>query len=243
MNSNQSEPANSLEEMMMPLEGNDDPEPEPVPGPESREKKSTAIADSAAPPQQEEAPRSESSTHSASGAPSGDATCSNANAALQPDLMMANCHLTYLDPNAKGYFFMAIKDKTYTKSWVNQDLNAVKNDLIRYNQQGYGIYVAVNEIDHSGRRKQENVTRIRAVFEDNDTPHAVPPVYPLQPSFEVESSPGKFHRYWVLNDAMTKADFAEVTKTLIRTCHSDPACKDPNRVLRLAGFYHPALLR
>lgn len=157
---------------------------------------------------------------------------------LQPDGVMAQAHLRYLDPNAKGYFFIAIKDKGYTKSWVNKAFDAVQKELIHYNQQGYGIYVTVNEIDSSGQRKAENVTRIRAVFEDNDTPHAAPVTYPLQPSFEVESSPGKFHRYWLVKDEMSQDTFKAVAKSLIQLCHSDPVCKDAPRVLRLAGFYH-----
>lgn len=188
----------------------------------------------------EEAPQSASSSpmNSHPGTLLGGLTQGDATLSLQPDLRMAYCHLIYLDPNAKGYFFMAIKDKSYIKSWVNKAFNAVKNELIDYNQRGYGIYVTVNEIDSSGHRKAENVTRIRAVFEDNDTPHAVPVTYPLQPSFEVESSPGKFHRYWLVKDEMTQDNFKAVAKSLIQLCQSDPVCKDAPRVLRLAGFYH-----
>ena len=63
------------------------------------------------------------------------------------------------------------------------------------------MYVTVNETDGTGRTV-DNITRARAVFEEQDTPNKPPATYPLEPHIEVESSPGKFHRYW-LADGLT----------------------------------------
>ena len=162
-------------------------------------------------------------------------------ASLLPNIAMAFCHLSYLDPHASEFFFVGIDDAKKgrpIKVWGNVSFTAVQSELVTYNQEGYGIYVTVNEIDHSGSRKESNVTRIRSIFEDNDTVGAAPVSYTIQPSFEVESSPGKFHRYWLNSDSVSMNEFKEMAKSLVRTCGSDPACKDPPRVLRLAGFYH-----
>lgn len=234
MNIHDTESLPSLEEMLLQLKDNS---PRQAPLAASVTPLQTA-ANSPERPQVESAPAGTTPAEAEPETPSAQFSQNQANSSLLPNLPMAQCHLNYLDPNAKGYFFMAIKDKGYTKSWVNKAFNAVQDELIHYNQQGYGIYVTVNEIDSSGHRKAENVTRIRAVFEDNDTPHAVPVLYPLQPSFEVESSPGKFHRYWLVKDEMTQDTFKSVAKSLIQLCQSDPVCKDAPRVLRLAGFYH-----
>lgn len=168
-----------------------------------------------------------------------DKECSGAS--LLPNIAMAFCHLSYLDPHASEFFFVGIDDAKKgrpIKVWGNVSFTAVQSELVTYNQEGYGIYVTVNEIDHSGSRKESNVTRIRSIFEDNDTVGAAPVSYTIQPSFEVESSPGKFHRYWLNSDSVSMNEFKEMAKSLVRTCGSDPACKDPPRVLRLAGFYH-----
>jgi hypothetical protein len=64
-------------------------------------------------------------------------------------------------------------------------------------EQGAGIYVTVNETDLKGR-KSENIKRIRAVWVEDD--HGFDGVFPLAPSMIVESSPGHFHRYWLVSD-------------------------------------------
>jgi hypothetical protein len=107
--------------------------------------------------------------------------------------------------------------------------------LVKMNIKGAGIYMTINETDGKGRRKH-NVTRIRAVFADLDTvPLSV--VNGYAPSIIVETSPNRFHCYWLAKDVPLEA-FTPMQKNLIRIFGSDPIVHDLPRVLRVPGYYH-----
>src|SRR5262249_29637637 len=77
--------------------------------------------------------------------------------------------------------------------------------------------------------------------QEDDAGHGGP--FPLDPSLVVESSPGKFHRYWLVADHWAadergRMDFAGVMERLIESYGSDKNAKDISRVLRLPGFLH-----
>ena len=100
--------------------------------------------------------------------------------------------------------------------------------------------MTVNETDGSGR-KSENVRRVRAVWQEDDD--AFDGQFPLDPSIVVESSPGKYHRYWLVADdwpadERSRADFAAVQERMVESYDSDKNAKDISRVLRLPGFLH-----
>src|SRR5262245_48570114 len=110
--------------------------------------------------------------------------------------------------------------------------------LRREHDFGAGIYVVINETDGAGR-KVENINRIRAVWQEDDNQYVG--AFPLQPSIVVESSPGHFHRYWLVADewpadAQSRADFANVMGRMVATYGSDRNAKDIARVLRVPGF-------
>ena len=71
------------------------------------------------------------------------------------------------------------------------------DELVELNDKGAGIFVTVNETDGKGR-KEENIIGIRAIFQDDDD--GFEGTYPLTPSIQVQSSPGKFQRYWLCSD-------------------------------------------
>lgn len=112
--------------------------------------------------------------------------------------------------------------------------------LRELNQQGAGVFVTVNATDGNGR-KRENITGVRALFADFDGPDAMKnadaAAAKLPPSIVVESSPGKRHLYWLVND-VTLGEFEALMPLLIKAVGSDPAVKDVSRVLRLPGFMH-----
>lgn len=109
------------------------------------------------------------------------------------------------------------------------------NALIRLNHQGAGIYFTVNETDGLGRRG-ENIKRVRAVFADLDG-SPLDAVMQYLPSLVVESSPGKFHCYWFVED-IPLAAFTPMQENIARIFNSDPKVKDLPRVLRVPGFWH-----
>ena len=109
--------------------------------------------------------------------------------------------------------------------------------LCRLNDQGAGVYVTVNETNGTGRTAA-HIIRARAVFEEQDTPNKPPADYPLEPHIEVESSPGKFHRYW-LADGLTLGEYTSIQAGIAERYQGDPSAADGiNRVMRLPGFYH-----
>ena len=80
--------------------------------------------------------------------------------------------------------------------------------------------------------------RVRALFVDLDGA----PLEPVlnsglpKPHIVVESSPGKFHVYWLVADVAPK-DFTACQKALAERCNGDDV-SDPPRVMRLPGFIH-----
>ena len=117
--------------------------------------------------------------------------------------------------------------------------------LHKANRQGdVGIFFTVNLLDESrdpGRhRTKKMVTHARAVFMDADDPQTAPLTdFPLVPSIIVETSPGKYHYYWLI-DGMTDdlQTWNLVQRGLIAKYNGDDNAKDMTRYLRLPGFDH-----
>jgi len=112
------------------------------------------------------------------------------------------------------------------------------------NDRGAGVFFMVNRGDgqiRAGRktcRTAENVTAIRALFVDLDG-SPVAPVYQweLAPTLVVESSPGRWHAYWLISGCPL-GEFRELQKGLAEHFHGDVAVNDLGRVMRLPGFVH-----
>lgn len=103
--------------------------------------------------------------------------------------------------------------------------------------EGAGVFLMINQGDGKGRSSQ-NVERIRAVFVDLDGS-------PLQPVLDaeieahitVESSPGRYHAYWLVTDFPCD-QFATIQKSLAARFNGDKSVNDLPRVMRLPGFLH-----
>ena len=109
--------------------------------------------------------------------------------------------------------------------------------LIRLNTAGAGVFVMVAEGDGRGR-KSVNVNRLRAVFVDLDGAPVEPVLgAPLAPSIVVESSPGRWHAYW-LCDGIPRDQFKSAQQTLADLYHADRKVCDLPRVMRIPGFLH-----
>lgn len=118
--------------------------------------------------------------------------------------------------------------------------------LIQRNKQGYGIFVSVNAIDtpvfdQKGypKRRNEDITRVRAVFADWDKPNDPLPDIPLEPTMVVQTSPGKFHWYWCLSGESSDFPlslFETVQRGISQRLGSDPSVIDLARIMRVPGF-------
>ena len=158
--------------------------------------------------------------------------------------------LKLLDPNAAKFTFQTLgegdakRDERLCRV-LHGRFDDVRPELQELNSRGAGVFVTVNETDGKGR-KSGNITKIRAIWHEDD--HGIQGEFPLEPSIVVESSFGKFHRYWLANsDADLMKTFPLVMQTMVAEYGSDSNAKDVSRVLRLPGFFHmkdnPVLVR
>ena len=111
----------------------------------------------------------------------------------------------------------------------------------KMNAHGAGIFFTPNRQDGEGR-SIDNTIAIRAVFADLDEGCPVPdePLegWPIEPNVVVQSSPGKFQVYWLIDDddKMDHADFIGVQQCLALDYGSDMAVHDPCRLMRVPGY-------
>jgi len=108
--------------------------------------------------------------------------------------------------------------------------------LEKLNDYGAGIFVCINETDGRGR-KEDNVIKIRSCYADFDNPDKELPIFNIEPSLIVETSPKKYHVYW-FSDNIPVECFRGLQESIIYRLDSDVAVKDPSRTMRVPGFYH-----
>lgn len=166
---------------------------------------------------------------------------------LTPDLLQANAFLQMLDP--EGVFtFQTFDDNSTQKSRglsrvFHGSLSTHATALQTLQKQGAGVFVMVNEGDgiiHAGDktcRTKSNVIHIRALWADLDGVPLQPVIEALHPDIIVQSSPGRWHAYWVTNDCPLE-DFSERQKQIAAKFDADPSVFDLPRVMRLPGFWH-----
>ena len=152
------------------------------------------------------------------------------------NLAEAEKFLNLLDECADKFTFQTFDDDKHRKSpqlarWLHGDAVTLHDTLTEYSKAGAGVYVAVQEMDGNGR-DNESVSRIRAIFQEDDGDGKP---LPLEPHISVNSSPGKYHHY-LLVDGLTVADFRAVMRVMVHKYGSDKNAQDPARVLRLPGF-------
>ena len=157
-----------------------------------------------------------------------------------PDQNMAQRFLTLLDEGAESFTFQTFDDnkgrklKSLTRV-LHGTLMQHFDELAQLNQAGAGIFAVINETNCRGR-KAEDIVRTRAVWQESDDVEWTGRL-PLEPQIEVESSPGKYHRY-LLVEGLSKEEHAAIMRVMVSKFGSDPNATDLSRVLRLPGFDH-----
>ncbi len=142
---------------------------------------------------------------------------SNDTGVLSPSFDKAALFLEVLSGKDASFTFQTfddveVWDEAKQKAVKRMDKNLVrvlhgtfnqhKNALAAINKRGGGVFVTVNETDLTGI-KQENILKVRALFVDLDGS----PIQPindlpedLQPHIIIESSPNRWHAYWLVNN-------------------------------------------
>jgi hypothetical protein len=109
----------------------------------------------------------------------------------------------------------------------------------RWQEQGYGIYIVVN----AGGHKDEDVKSCRAIFCEFDDRAIEDQINFWQdlglpePSMQIATRKS-VHTYWVFDEPIAVEQWRELQTALLAYTASDPALKNPSRVLRLAGAFH-----
>jgi hypothetical protein len=157
-----------------------------------------------------------------------------------PNMVEASRFLSILAGN-ESVTFQTFDDTADKRKWLAKvmhgSLSHVQEQLHQLNDQGAGVFFMVNQGDGHGRRTA-NVKAIRAVFVDLDGA----PLDPVEnaaikPNIIVESSPGRWHAYWLIDD-LPLSEFSNVQSQLASIFNGDPAVKDLPRVMRIPGFIH-----
>jgi RepB DNA-primase from phage plasmid len=133
------------------------------------------------------------------------------------------------------------KNKSQTDLPVPTKTLASKNVYKNYSQMNdpgdYAIYFLVNESKSPTKRTKTDITRCRAVWIEDDVTGCERDDFPIPPNIVVNSSPNKFHYYW-LTDTTDTEQHQLVMQTMVDSWNCDPNARDISRVMRIPGFYH-----
>jgi hypothetical protein len=142
--------------------------------------------------------------------------------------------LNALDPNASAFNFLTNREtddlKVFKIEEHHGNLDSIGWQLEHRNNSGCGVYVQINE-SRSESRKKEDIVRVRAIWQEDD--NGWEGQLPLPPSLTVQSSEGRYHRYWFGD--LSAADFEACMRGLVDNYDSDPNARDVARLLRLPG--------
>jgi hypothetical protein len=149
--------------------------------------------------------------------------------------------LARLDPEAERFTFQTFDDTPAKRGSLARvmhgDFDSLAEWLDGQNDWRAGVFVTVNATDGKGRQ-EHNIERVRAVFVDLDGAPLAPVLAGgLEPHIVCESSPGRFHAYWLTDDCPLD-QFKRVQLALAGRFGSDPSVHDLPRVMRLPGFRH-----
>ena len=158
-----------------------------------------------------------------------------------PDFEEAQAFLDLLDKNAPFWTFQTFDDNADRKAQsLARILHGTLEDhfdtLAALQKHGAGVFVTINETDGKGRGKR-NIIRVRAQYIDLDGADLQPVRDWLEPDIICETSPGRWHAYWLVQDTPLEK-FSAVQKYLIGAFDADKGVHDLPRVMRLPGFFH-----
>ena len=166
---------------------------------------------------------------------------------IKARMAAAEKFLTILDSTGVFTFQTFDDDKNRKDPSLARVLHGTLQDcapeLLRLQDRGAGAFVMVNRGDgvlHPGNRTcrtAANVIVVRALFLDLDGSPMEPVLAALQPDMVLESSPGRWHCYWLVSNCPL-ADFKARQQQIAVKFNGDRSVNDLPRVMRLPGFLH-----
>lgn len=154
------------------------------------------------------------------------------------NLNHSRAFLKMLDPKTEAFCFRVLPEAPSCNAQpikLHATLEAKARTLEKQNQQGCGVFVVINQGGHD----KASITQIRALFADTDGAPLEPILnQPCKPHMVIESSPDRWHAYWLIEPS-TQLDLFPLLQTAIaQRFGTDTAVKDLPRLMRLPGFYH-----
>ena len=140
--------------------------------------------------------------------------------------------LSLLDEDQDCFTFACIQGTCTHHYGTIEELSGF---LSQCNSEGADIFVVIN---HTGSKlaKDSAVSRIRAVFADDDNSRNAHRVdWPAEPHVIVESSPGKYHYYWLVEN-LPPSEFSGIQRAISEKYGTDKAVSNLARLMRLPGF-------
>jgi hypothetical protein len=157
---------------------------------------------------------------------------------LTPDLDQAQRFLDLLELGGQFWFQTQIEPNPTGRGSprvLSGTLAQVANQLVALNLAGSAVWVQINA---GSSRKDAHVTRVRSYFVDLDHASADPLfASPAPADIIIESSPGKYHGYWLASDVPLD-QFTARQHLLADRFNGDHAVCNLGRVMRLPGFIH-----
>ena len=130
------------------------------------------------------------------------------------------------------------KPNTYQSRCASLDDPDLRRWMPERQAAGWAITVSAQAMK-AGKRLISEVAYIRVIFAEMDIGEPLRP-WPLEPSMVVETSPGRYHVYWlILSEApITEEDFHGIMMCLCELYGADPDAKDLARTMRLPGTWN-----
>jgi putative DNA primase/helicase len=123
-----------------------------------------------------------------------------------------------------------------SKDWCGT-FDDYKNSLIEKNKNGAAIALCINQND-GAKRANEYIAKIRALFVDTDGAPLQPILDAgLIPHMVIESSPGRYHCYWLVDDCPVN-QFKFIMLALAHRFNCDTTIVNLCVVMRIPGFLH-----
>ena len=129
-----------------------------------------------------------------------------------------------------------------------RNLRGTLTDLLptlqQYNQAGWGVFMCINAMQDTQRKTLDDVAYIRTHVADLDNTLTAQDGYnravssAMPPHIAVQTSPGKFHLYWLVEPYQGNDFYKDQQRKLRQLYDGDKSVVDASRVLRVPGFYH-----
>ncbi len=133
--------------------------------------------------------------------------------------LLAICHTD--GPNFRTHYFGYPKAADTAAEWILEKA-----------QEGHEVYFCAHLLTDP-RRIKENATAVHTLWGDLDG--AQVPEGEISPTAVVQSSPGRYHVYWRLTDAIPPETAEQLNKRLAHATGADPSGFDLTQLLRVPG--------